>query len=287
MRKLLVLPLLVVFLSACSGTQFVYRNADWFISWEVDDYVSFNAEQQAQFDKTLADWLAWHCQSELPRYRTLLQDLSAMLAETPDQPVDSAALEVMSERLAQFWTVLVTRASRDAAPILKSLDDRQVQQILAEVDKRNREFYDEYVAIDAAELEDIRVARVKKSTKRWTGTISKEQLALAEDWAQQADNVYPVYHQRRLAWREQLTTTLERRVEPDFAAALLELGSFSDRYYSELERERLQANQDRAAALLIALEQSFSDKQRSHLLAELAKIIEDVERLSTPDCHQR
>lgn len=284
MSRLIVLVIAALYLTACSSTRFAYRNADWFINWAVDDYVELNRPQQLAFDAALDRWLAWHCAHELPKYQHALQKLSETLAEDAGQPLTDASLQAFSDNAVDAWFGLVLKALDETLSILKSLDDRQVVQILEELADRNQRFYREYVAIDASELEQLRLKRVREAMKRWAGSINKDQTALAAEWARRADNVYRLIYERREQWRRQVALAMADRSQGDFAAALTGLLLHADQFYGAAERDRLRANQTIARQLLLALERSLSERQREHLLAELAKITEDIERLSTSEC---
>jgi|GEM_PF-6888766 len=279
-----VVCLVLLSLAGCSSNRFAYRNADWFINWALDDYVELNREQQRQFDRALDEFLGWHCSVEMPRYGIYLRDVSAALA--PDAPVtlDAGTLQELSVRALQFWELLLSKALDESLPVLQGLDDEQVQQMLDEFAEKNRDFYKEYVSVDEKKLVKLRVERVRDAMRRWAGSISKQQIQLAQVWAQDADNVYGLIYERRERWREQFAALMKQRTGESFLVELTDLLLHPGRFYSAAERERLLANQRSAQQLLLALEQSLIEKQRARMLAELAKITEDISRLSEPGC---
>ncbi|MFT5032210.1 MAG: hypothetical protein ACI89D_002477 [Bermanella sp.] len=287
MRKLVVLFAAILFLAACSSTRFAYRNADWFINWAVDDFVELDSQQQSRFDDSLHNMLDWHCVKELPRYRQYLDDLTGVLVEDSPLVLTEAALQSLSVRAVEAWSVLVARAFAESHPIVESFSDSQVSDLLLELEDRNQRLYKKYGAIDAQALEEIRVQRVRDAMRRWAGSVSKEQKQLALAWAQRADNVYDLMHERREKWRSRLADILAQRAEVGFVAALREHLLHPERLYTLAQRQRLLANQQSAQQLLLALERSLSQRQRRHLLAELSGIVEDIERLSAPNCRLR
>lgn len=287
MRKFIVLATTIIFLTACSSTRFAYRNADWFINWAVDDFVEFDKYQQSRFDDALQNLLSWHCEQELPRYRRYLGDLSAVLAEDSASGLTEAALQSFSDRAVEAWSVLAQSTLAESLPIVKGFSDKQVSSLLAELEARNARFYKEYVAIDSSALEKLRIKRVRDAMRRWAGSISKEQTQLATEWAQGADNIYGLIYERREKWRSHLADILAQRTEAGFAGVLREHLLHPEQIYTSGEQARLLANLQSGQQLLLALEQSLSQRQRSHVLAELREIAEDIERLSTPNCRLR
>ena len=81
LRSLLLLIALGMLLAACSQVGLVYRNLDWLIPWQLDDYLSLNREQKAWLKPRLQAHLEWHCSSELPRYIDWLQRSEALIEQ--------------------------------------------------------------------------------------------------------------------------------------------------------------------------------------------------------------
>jgi hypothetical protein len=283
MRTLILLPLILLILTACSSASFVYKRADWFINWAVDDYVSFDREQQTLFDAALDDWLDWHCSAELPRYGEYLRNLSTALSKD-ELRINDASLLGFADRASEAWIASLSRALIDASGILESLSDEQLAQFIEELDSRNKQFQKEYVALNATELEKLRVERVRDAMKRWAGSIDDGQQQLALEWARSSDNIYGLIFNRRLHWRDRLQEIFSKRPYDNFKADLTELFLRPELLLTNDERGRLVASQQSARGLLQALDRSLSKRQREHLLAELDEIKDDITHLSTSDC---
>lgn len=279
-----VVCLVLLSLAGCSSNRFAYRNADWFINWALDDYVELNREQQRQFDQVLDDFLGWHCVAEMPRYGAYLQDISAALDSDASVSLDAKSMQTLSDRGVEFWKLLASKALHESMPVLQSLDDEQVQQVLDEFAEKNRDFHKDYVAVDAQDLVKLRVKRVRDAMRRWAGSINNLQLQLAEAWAHDADNVYGLIYERRERWRAQFASVMKQRADESFSAELTDLLLHPGRFYSAAERARLLSGQRSAQQFMLLLEQSLTEQQRAHVLAELAKITEDINRLSEPGC---
>ena len=78
LRHLTLLVLLLV-LTGCSSTTFIYNRLDFFIPWYLGDYVDLNREQKARLDELLQPFLDWHRIEELPQYLLMLDDIDARL----------------------------------------------------------------------------------------------------------------------------------------------------------------------------------------------------------------
>ena len=49
-KKIIIISLLSISLTACMGVKFTYNNLDWVIPWYLDDYLSLNDQQDDSFD---------------------------------------------------------------------------------------------------------------------------------------------------------------------------------------------------------------------------------------------
>jgi hypothetical protein len=283
MRTLIIFPLILLLLTACSSASFVYKRADWFINWAVDDYISFNGEQQTLFDTALDDWLDWHCSAELPRYGEYLRDLSTALSKD-ELRISDASLLIFSARASEAWTASLSSALINVSGILESLSAKQLAQVIEEIDSRNKRFQKKYVALNASELEKLRVERVRDALKRWAGSIDDGQQQLALEWARNSDNIYGLIFTRRLHWRDRLQEIFSKRPYDNFKVDLVELFLRPELLLTNDERGRLVASQKSARDLLQVLDRSLSKRQREHLIVELLELRGDISRLSTGDC---
>ena len=89
--------LIVLTLSSCSATQFIYNRVDILVRWYLDDYVSLDREQQARFDGRLEALLEWHRREELPAYVVLLDDALTIL----DEGVPLEDTRAMADRIEE------------------------------------------------------------------------------------------------------------------------------------------------------------------------------------------
>ena len=108
----------------------------------VNKQVSLDNEQELLFRTALDEQLRWHCASQLPDYVSFLntvdQDLTA-------GRLDAERLKSHAETLAGFGRQLLTETRPVILDLMASLDDRQVEELLEGVDKRNRELKEESV----------------------------------------------------------------------------------------------------------------------------------------------
>jgi hypothetical protein len=86
-RWLLVLVLVLV--SACSSTTFVYNRLDFLLPWYLGDYVELEREQKKYLDAVLDPFLQWH------RMEELLMELGEQLS---DQQIEGFVAELRDKQ---------------------------------------------------------------------------------------------------------------------------------------------------------------------------------------------
>ncbi len=273
--RLGLLAVVVWVLSACSATQFFYNRADWFIERAVSDYVDLSEAQQTRVDAIIQGWVVWHRREELPRYYALLNDLRRQLGgDFSAQYYDT----LISEAEAS-WARTRERVLADAIPVLVSLSDTQVAQVLERLDEKQHEYYKKYVAMSDKERIRQRNESVVDQLDRWLGSVTAEQKRQVAEWAGRAADSYPIWYRVRERRQRAFAELLAQRKAPDFAQELAGLLAEDAQFVSDWEQRQLAQNRRVTRSLMLSVEQSLSAAQRDHLLAELRKISEDIRNL--------
>jgi hypothetical protein len=163
--------LIVLILSGCSATQFIYNRVDILVRWYLDDYVSLDREQQARFDSRLEGLLDWHRREELPAYVVLLDDALTIL----DEGVPLENTRVMADRIEDA-------AIRFQDPFLELLlstgedlrSDQRQEFVEVLLSKQEELEEDRLARIDAEYREDLE-GRFEKQLSRYLGPLTAEQ----------------------------------------------------------------------------------------------------------------
>lgn len=160
-------------LSACSAIKLGYNQLPDISYWWLDGYVDVREPQVARLRDEIASLHAWHRQTELPRYASLLDTLARM-ATGPVTPEQScAAFDGMRAR----FTALTTRLEPAAVWLARQLTPEQwahLKQRQAENDKKWRQQWLDGTPAEAAER------RIKMSVERsedFYGPLKDAQLA--------------------------------------------------------------------------------------------------------------
>ena len=148
-KCVLVLVMLLT-LTACSGTRFFYNKLDTLIDWYVDDYVTLSREQSADFQNRVDQLLEWHRREELPAYTQLLTDFERSLdASLNEQSVATLfdELSVAADRLEvrildlmiEFGATLSLAQREEFMLALEEEQEEQRERLLSRSDEAYRD----------------------------------------------------------------------------------------------------------------------------------------------------
>ncbi|MEH6462393.1 MAG: DUF6279 family lipoprotein [Shewanella psychromarinicola] len=275
-KKLIVLLLSSLLFVGCS-TKISYFFLDWAIEWEVEEYVDLTSEQQDKFDIIIESFLVWHRQQELPRYR----DQLSLLSTLTNQQTMTPELWLKQVSMAKaHWSRIFDFVMPDLLPILASLSDEQVDQVLTQLRKEQKELIEEYAGKDQAELIIDSDKRIAKKLSEWTGDITDAQKDIIHQANTQRLATLDMWLEYRHEWLSQFEQAMKRRQQTDYFTQQMKLLMISpDELKSEVYRDNVTENTRKFGSMLIALNQTFSQKQRKHFDKKLAELVEDLTEL--------
>ena len=91
--------------TACSATQFIYNRVDILVRWYLGDYVSLDRDQRARFDQRLEVFLEWHRSEELPSYVVLLDESLTILDDGVEAKIRSMQRQRKKQRCRHSLSV--------------------------------------------------------------------------------------------------------------------------------------------------------------------------------------
>ena len=277
-KKLVISLFAVLFLVACSTAQFGYRFLDNLMRWEVNKYVSLAGQQSTDLDQALDDFHAWHRGSQLPVYSEFLDQQGKVLAA----PVISGAqLQQAYNRVMSLWQVSARQLLPDLTQLISSLDEGQVAQLQKNMDKKNREFEDEYLKPSREERRKEREEKMVERLGKWIGSPNDTQLNLVKQWADALSFEMPPRMEQRKLMRQRFEEALKVRNEPARLQRLLaSLVVNPEQNWTPTYRKYLQFNRQQTYQLMIKLHASLSQQQKDKLLSKLAGYEQDFANLS-------
>ena len=172
LRHLTLLMLLVV-LTGCSSTTFIYNRLDFFIPWYLGDYVDLNREQKARLDELLQPFLAWHRAEELPQYLQILDDIDARL----DGPISGADVGDTLDEVEQAWLRVETRALDWLLALGADFSDEQIARFIEELRDKQVEYEEKYLTRTEQEYREYAEENLRDNLQDMLGRLYKTQRA--------------------------------------------------------------------------------------------------------------
>jgi truncated hemoglobin YjbI len=276
--KKLLLPLILLFsLNACS-TKVSYFFLDWAIEWEVEEYVNLDKSQQKQFDALVEKFLVWHREVELPKYSAQLQELLQLLQQ------DKLTTELWVSQVDQakaHWFRIFHFLLPELVPLMASLSDVQVTEIIAQLKKEEQELSDEYAGKSQAELIEKSDKSLIEQADDWLGSLTDEQKALIHQNNSQRLATLDMWLEYRHEWLRVFEQALSRRDNSHLLTQnMIMLMTQPDNLKSEIHKQKLLKNTENFGALLINLNHTLQDKQRKKFNKKLNALINDLNELS-------
>lgn len=274
-RSLLLLICLLA-LSSCSSARLAYNNLNWLINWKTSDYVPLSRTQKSWLSARIDEHLAWHCSTEIPRYRPLLAGLQNTL-DTHDLPAS-----ILLEQVPQLMPA-VDRVLHEIAPTLaelfRKLDHSQIAALQANLAEQQQDMHAKFVAPDPAAQAQQRAERLEKRLNRWLGRLSEEQRSRIDSWSAELEGQNTIWLENRQHWQQQLVVALNSRYEEGFTTHINDLLVERQRYWTEAFRESTKVTSRKGAAMLSDVLGMATDAQRARMDKQFEQLDRDLQRL--------
>jgi len=270
--------LIVLTLSSCSATQFIYNRVDILVRWYLDDYVSLDREQQARFDGRLEALLDWHRRAELPAYVVLLDDALTILDEgvpLEDTRAMADRIEDAAIRFQDPFLELLLSTGQDLTP-------EQKQQFVDNLMSKQEEFEEDRLArSDLGYREDLE-GRFDKQLSRYLGPLTAEQADRIAVGVAEMTRLDRFWLEDRRVWIVDLSVILIE-AEPDWPDQVRALIAGRDDALLPAYREGIDHNGEVILQLSRDVLIMRTDKQDRKLRSRLQSLRDDLAALATQD----
>jgi len=266
-----------VLVAGCSGVKVVYGQLDVLLPWYLRDYVELDPGQRSQLQHSVETLLAWHRESELGRYAAFFREL----AEDTAAPLPPGRLEAARQELEAFWDDIGRRAAPDAAALLATLSDRQVESMFERMAREDDELARESLGRSPAQRAGRREKALVRQLERWTGRLDGPQREIVGACARDLRGDTEGWLASRRAWREALREALARRADAAALAISLErLFADGEEFWTPSYRDSFRADRQRVLRMLEEVDRSLTARQRVHLRERLERWALDLDAIA-------
>lgn len=201
-KYFLILPLAVSIIS-CSLVKTAYNNAPALVAWRLDDYFDFNEAQKAKLKPALHELHAWHRKNELPRYVSLLNEIHDDLNH--DVSADTACQRI--ESIKSHVHTLQTQITPIIVDVAATLSDKQLQHLQKRLEKRNREWKEEWWQDTPEEQREVRLEKSIEFAEKVYGDLNEKQINLLKQVIAKSD-IDPAIIYAEILRRDEDTLTI-------------------------------------------------------------------------------
>lgn len=268
--------LVVLSLGGC-GVRTAYNNLDWLMVRWVNQQVSLEDEQEAMLRAWLDEELSWHCATQLSSYHGLLEQMRLDLLSGR---LEQTRLAEYGEAMAALGRTLTERAVPIMADLAASLNDAQVEQVLAAFGERTDEVRVRVKEKSVEELAEDRLASMERSLRRIMGRVNADQRQRLTVWAHSVTATEPYHLRQRLYWEDRLALALGRRHDPGFLAEEIAALMRPESAWSEEYRTVMENNRVLTLAALEDVIRLADTRHINRMSARLTSLRDDFRRLS-------
>ena len=275
---LLLALMLCASLSGC-GVRTAYNNLDGLAVRWVNQQVRLERNQEALLRAWLVEELAWHCATQLASYQALVEQIHLdLLAGRLDQHRMAEHGEVM----ARHGRTLTERSLPMLTELAASLNDAQVEQVLAAFDQRTEQVRTRLEEHSSEDLAADRLAGMERSLRRLMGRSNAAQRQRLSVWAHAITPTEHHHLQQRLYWQGRLAVALEQRHDREQLGAEIAALMRPESAWSEDYRAAMEANRRLTLATLEDMLALADTRHINRMAARLSGLKEDFRRLSCP-----
>jgi len=276
--------LLVLVLTACSLTRLGYSNGDIITYWWLNGYVGFDANQKPWVRQRIENLFAWHRQTQLKGYVTLLSGAQHRLQHevTKQEVLDDY------EALTRCGDRIIDEMAPDMADLALSMDATNLEHLREKFESNNEKYRKDYLRGDLQERQKYRYKVILEWAEYWFGDFSDEQEAMIRRVSDQRPLNNEMWAADRIQRQQGLIALVQRiqREKPPHAVVTEMIKTYvRDNYLLRASATPemnafFAASKDGVAQLVVIIVNISTPKQKAHAVARLQQWIDDFNALA-------
>tara|TARA_B100001245_G_scaffold206389_1_gene168384 strand:- start:58 stop:894 length:837 start_codon:yes stop_codon:yes gene_type:complete len=264
--------IILIFLTGCSSTTFVYNRIDFLLPWYLASYVDLSRDQKQYLDELLIPFFSWHRHEELPRYAEIINSVEEIL----DSEVKVENITLITQDVEESWFRLEDELLLWILPLTKDLSDEQINNFLQVMQTKTIESENRYLKRNDQVYQKHNYNRLRKNLRRFIGTMSKEQLGFVKIASKNMRRVDTEWVQNRKKLVANLGLILQRK--EGWKKRFISI-THRDDLVSKNYRDNYAYNIDITNHLIAAILNTRTEKQDKKLRAQLKRYRTDIETL--------
>lgn len=266
---------LLALAGGCSTLRFAYDNADLYVRWKIDSYVTLQGDEADELAGRIAEFHSWHRLNELPRYARLAREASPRFAGGLSRQDMIWGYDSLRARTEDS----VRKAAEMLAPLLDRLTPEQVAQIERRLAEENRQFHRDHLRGAERERRRKREKALVDRLEDWVGKLSQAQVERVREFAERAPLLDELRDRdRKRLQGEVLAIIRAKQARKQLASRLAQRERGRDpAFVAGLETWRAQLY-----TLLGDVDRSLTPEQRARGVAQLRRYADEFDALAAP-----
>lgn len=193
-----------------------------------------------------------------------------------------ADIETRYAEIIVLLDVLLEQVLPDAARLLHSLSDAQVEELMSSLEQDNEKIWKRFAGATPETRQKRRLQSTVRALQRFTGTLSHEQRQLVAARLREVHDVSEQWIERRRHWQQQLRGLLAAETAPQqFEARLQDLAVQPDQFDPPDYRRNVESNRLVVLSMLSDLSGTLTPRQRQRFARKLEGYSRDLRRIAT------
>jgi hypothetical protein len=260
----------LILVAGCSRVGIAYRTSDMLIEYYADDYLNLDSAQLAGWRPALRDAISRHRREELP-YLARFFDTAY---EGGRGGFHRNRVDCLIDQFEGLYRRHLGVAVDLASPLLADLTPGQIRKLELRFAEEAAEAAEENPAA-TARRERKRAERYAESMDWWFGSLTDAQHRIVEEVTAAMPDTAAAWEAYRSEKRTQLIALLDRSAGERAIHAFLHRWLVEHRDMpAELQRART-AIRKQIVRLFLRMDESFSERQRTHFSGRLASLRDD------------
>jgi len=277
--RLILALLCLLLVSGCSMVRVGYSHLDSVASWMAHDYFDLEPLQRDQFAQRFAKLHAWHRYEQLPDYARFFGEIR----QRAGRGLKTEDMLWTIDGFRQRYARVAAHSAADAADLLATLSDQQIEAFRRQLDRDNRKFIQENRSDeDEAARRQAAGRRALSRLRDWLGPLSDTQEERINSLMRDVPLIDQLRHQDRLRRQRDFFELLKLRhgERSTFAKKVADwLQNWETGRDPALARA-FEHSWRKRAEFYAAVDRMLTPVQRSHLLHRLQDFIDDFRQLS-------
>jgi len=181
-----------------------YNNADWLLTWQIDDYFDLTSEQEDFVEERLEQHLLWHRNNELPHYANTIDEI----INRAQRGINTEDYEWAINQFREAYNRIIIQILPDAVTLLRNLDSAQIKFYEEKIAERYHKRDDDPPRTED-EQKQGRSDRTIEQMEEWFGDLSDQQIQIIKELSFTLPLRYEYFHKDRLRRQNEFIALLK------------------------------------------------------------------------------